>query len=274
MIFDKIKAIREELNLTQGEIAAETGLSQRDISFIERGEKKFIPTEYIQFLNRKRIPLDKLFDDNVSLRDFINLLKFEKPYSLVPVEHNILEEPQPLFRKTKQDVVKIPVVDISLAAGLNGFINSSNIDIENYFTLPVSLVKRGATYVCGRARGESMSPTIFDGNWVILRLLDRSEWLEMTNEHVYAITDVNDRSFLKRVKNRFSKGYIVCTSDNLDKVNYQNFNLNAEEICSIWHAEFNISAKMPNINSTYFDRLRDLEDQMSEVMNMIRRIDK
>ena len=51
-------------------------------------------------------------------------------------------------------------------------------------------------------------------------------------------------------------------SDNVDKINYPNFNLEAQEINTILHAEWYFSAKMPNLNETYYDKVNQLEDDM------------
>ena len=112
-----------------------------------------------------------------------------------------------------------------------------------------------------------MSPTIFDDDRLITRLLDRSEWMDMRDEHVYAIVDSENRGFLKRVKNRFDQGFIVCMSDNIDKINYPNFTMRGDEIVSIWHAELRITARMPNINETYFNRLKRLEDKVDVLLS-------
>lgn len=52
-------------------------------------------------------------------------------------------------------------------------------------------------------------------------------------------------------------------SDNPDPMGYPNFNLTADEINTIWHAEWYISAKMPNIHTTYYKKVDELEDAMT-----------
>ena len=167
--------------------------------------------------------------------------------------------------------VDIPIIDVSAAAGTIGHINSDNADIIDYISLPARLVQSGSNYLAVRARGESMTPTIYDSSFVIVRELDRSEWAEMHDRHVFVIV-CREEAYLKRVKNRFSKGFIVCMSDNTDKYSYPNFNLQAEEISTIFHAEFLISAKMPNINETYYSRLKQLEDDIDDLKEVIKKI--
>ena len=118
-----------------------------------------------------------------------------------------------------------------------------------------------------------MSPTLLDSSYVIVRLLDRSEWQDMPDQHIYVISDIDGRSYIKRIKNRFRQhGFLVCMSDNVDKINYPNFNLEAQEINTILHAEWYFSAKMPNLNETYYDKVNQLEDKYDMLENQMRQV--
>lgn len=164
------------------------------------------------------------------------------------------------------DVVSIPIVEISVAAG-GGCYNNDNLEVIDNIQLPQSMVKRGAQYFCVRIKGESMAPTLLDSSFLVIRLLDRGEWEYMPEEQVYVVTDREGKAYVKRVKNRLDKGFVVCMSDNPDKAYYPNFNLQENEINTIWHAEWYISAKMPNIHQTYYTKVSQLEDDMSEMKN-------
>jgi hypothetical protein len=60
------------LSLNQREAAELSGIKQATISFLERGEKKFIPTEYIQFLCEKGIDLNCIFNEQSEDITFIH----------------------------------------------------------------------------------------------------------------------------------------------------------------------------------------------------------
>lgn len=161
------------------------------------------------------------------------------------------------------DFVSIPLVDISVAAGCCGYDNPDYLEVVDTIKMPSSMVRNSEKYFCVRIKGESMSPTLLDSSYVIVRLLDRSEWQDMPDQHIYVISDTDGRSYIKRIKNRFRQhGFLVCMSDNVDKINYPNFNLEAQEINTILHAEWYFSAKMPNLNETYYDKVNQLEDDM------------
>ena len=172
-------------------------------------------------------------------------------------------------RNLSNEFSNIPVIDISLAAGY-GCHNNTYIDIQDTIQLPSSMITPNATYFCARVKGQSMIPTLQDDSYLILRLLDHSEWQYMRDNYIYAVSDRDGMAYIKRIKNRFREhGFITLMSDNLDKANYPNFNLHEDEIQTILYAEWYLSAKMPNINDTYFKKLNDLENTVNDIKDML-----
>lgn len=176
---------------------------------------------------------------------------------------NIVELPVPM--ENDSEMVSIPVVDISVAAG-SGFYNPDQLSEIDYIRMPRSMVKGGQPHLCVRIKGESMVPTLQDGGYLIIRLLDRCEWADIRDGHVYVVSEVTGRAFVKRLKNRLSEhGFVVCMSDSADVQRYPNFNLMENELNTIWHAEWYISAKMPNIHATYYNKVSELEDKYEDL---------
>lgn len=171
------------------------------------------------------------------------------------------------------DYTSIPVVDISVAAGCGGYNNADYMEVADCIQMPHSMIKKNARYFCVRVKGESMTPTILDSSYVVVKLLEKPEWAYMPDNHVYVVSDREGRTYIKRVKNRLREhGFIVCMSDNVDKANYPNFNLQENEINSVLHAEWYISAKMPNINDTYYKKVNDLEDDMDVLKGQMKQV--
>lgn len=135
---------------------------------------------------------------------------------------------------------------------------------SEFIQLPPNLTKSGK-YLCIRIKGNSMSPTLQDGGFVIIRLLDRGDWKQLLSDRVYVVSDNEGKTYLKRVRNRFNNGFIVLTSDNPDKATYPNFNLQMDEIVSIWYVEWYLSAKMPNIHDQFYSRLERLENSIEDI---------
>lgn len=176
---------------------------------------------------------------------------------------NIVELPVPV--EDESELVAIPVVDISVAAG-SGFYNPDHLSEIDCIRMPRSMVKGNQPHLCVRIKGESMVPTLQDGGYLIIRLLDPSEWRDIRDGHVYVVAEKEGRAFVKRLKNRFVEhGFIVCMSDSADVQRYPNFNLMEYEINTIWHAEWYISAKMPNIHASYYDKVSKMEDAIEEI---------
>lgn len=183
---------------------------------------------------------------------------------------NIIELPVPV--EDESELVAIPVVDISVAAG-SGFYNPDHLSEIDCIRMPRSMVKGNQPHLCVRIKGESMVPTLQDGGYLIIRLLDPSEWRDIRDGHVYVVAEKEGRAFVKRLKNRFVEhGFIVCMSDSADVQRYPNFNLMEDEINTIWHAEWYISAKMPNIHATYYNKVSLLEDKYDEVVNQLQQL--
>ena len=197
---------------------------------------------------------------------------FEKSKNEVPLflpasgkttSTNIVELPVPVADES--EMVAIPVVDISVAAG-SGFYNPDQLSEIDCIRMPRSMVKGGQPHLCVCIKGESMVPTLQDGGYLIIRLLDRCEWEDIRDGHVYVVSEVAGRAFVKRLKNRLAEhGFIVCMSDSADVQRYPNFNLMEDELNTIWHAEWYMSAKMPNIHATYYNKVSELEDKYDDL---------
>lgn len=184
---------------------------------------------------------------------------FGKNYKQQEGSIMLIEEPELNLHPSS-----IPVTDISVAAGNGGYDNPDYITAEDTIRLPENLLNKGR-HICVRVKGESMSPTLQDSGFVVIRLLNIDEWEHMRNEHIYVVSDKEGRSYLKRVKNRITRGFITLMSDNPDKSSYPNFNLQVDEINTIWHVEWYLSAKMPNIHDQYYSRLERLEDRLDDI---------
>lgn len=172
------------------------------------------------------------------------------------------------------DGIVIPIYDISAAAG-GGAYNSDHVEQLDTIKLPAKLLHRGSSYESIMVRGQSMTPTLQDGSYVICRVLNRSEWSGIRDGYVYVIVNREGETFIKRVKNRLKQhGFIVLTSDNPDKATYPNFQLEEQEIHRICFVEWYLSPKMPNIHDTYYNRLQEMSDDIDDLKSALQRVVK
>jgi len=277
-----IKAIRSELGLSQGEFAAKLGMNRSNYSHAEGGRSKLSVEQlnelaknfsidmnvFIEMLNsgEKLLPilLPKLLpkgEKKEKKGDNESVLKVNpKSIENTPERH--------IFTSDKIKTIEIPILDVSAAAGY-GFLNPDYVEQLGTINLPSTMFSKEGLRYCIRNRGFSMAPTIQDSDLLIIRHVPNDEWHKIPDEHVYFVVDKDGLSFTKRVKNRLNKGFIVLTSDSIEKASYPNFNLQADEISNIFYAEWHFSARMQNINETYYSRLKLLEDAFDDMKNEI-----
>ena len=261
----RFNSLLQALNLSVPDLARSLGYSRYDKLYNISNGKNLPSFEIMHDITNKFVSVNS----NWLLTGKGNMFSYEESpdnapntpsYSIIPASISDFEE--------------IPIVDISVAAG-NGCENPDFIEVVDAIKLPQNMIHRNKKYFCVKVRGESMSPTLLDCSYLILRLLERSEWDEIKDNHIYVVSDISGRAFVKRIKNRLNEhGFIVCTSDNVDKANYPNFNLMEDEINTVLYAEWYLSAKMPNINATYYDKVNHLEDDVDALKNQMSQIMK
>lgn len=166
--------------------------------------------------------------------------------------------------------VTVPLVDINVAAG-TGYENPEFLETEGYSSFPREWFKYvNAYHLAPRVKGYSMSPTIMDGSRIILSLLGRDLWANLQDNRIYVVVDSESKAHVKRIKNKFDKGFITLMSDNPDKVTYGNFNKTLPEIMYIWYVEFKIDFRMPNIHDQFYSKVQLIEDRYDD---LVRRLD-
>lgn len=174
---------------------------------------------------------------------------------------------EPLFIES-DDLKAVPIVDIQVAAGPGRF-NGDQLEVQGYISVPKEFLNKGY-HLAVRNRGESMAPTLQDSSYLIIRLLDRAEWRSMGDEEVYVVSTREGEGFVKRLKVRWERGFIVLMSDNPDKASHPNFNLSDHEINNIWHLECAFSFRFPNIHQNYYSRLQQLEDSVDDIRSTLK----
>lgn len=284
---ENVKFLREKKKITQDVAAAgigfgrttwngyETGDSTPNIStlyliaeFLEVSVSDLLETDFKNVeVNKKKVS-----NKNTKIIEVNNEVSVEAKGKNYPntEELTITMVAEPDAEYLAKSAV-IPITDISVAAG-SGIFNSDYIEHVDSLRLPGPLIKKGATYLCVKIKGLSMSPTLQDGGYVIIRHLDNTEWAKMPDERIFVVIDTDGQSYLKRIKNRFKSDFIVLKSDNPDQASFPNFNLATKEINSIWYVEWYLSAKMPNIHDQYYTRLQKLEDKVDNLLHQQHKI--
>ncbi len=262
--------LREAKDLSMLDLAAIIGMGKSIIGNYEKGTAEPSATTVLKIVQYFGVSLVDLMTKDLSLAVHRKKLINAQPTAQVNAQP-ILENTHTSYTKsvtTIEHVVDtsghrlVPVVDIKAAAG-DGYINAENLQSTDVLRLPVTMVKSGH-HLCIRIKGISMAPTLQDGGFLVIRLLERSEWLNMPNERIYVVVTSEGKTYIKRVKNRFSgeKGFIVLNSDSPDKSSHPSFNLYHSDIQHIWYVEWYFTAKMPNVHDQYYNRVSSLEDKV------------
>lgn len=192
-------------------------------------------------------------------------------YTQLPPVPQSIPEPygrRPLVVESRTEGLDaVPLTELSAAAG-QGALNEEYFDAGEVIHVPSRFLKTGS-HIAVRVKGDSMSPTLQDGGYVIIRNLHPADWDKFPNEQVAVVVNREGHAYLKRLKNRFRQGFITLMSDNPDKTSHPNFNLQRDEILTLWHVEWYLSAKMPNIHDQYYSRLQRLEDKYDDLERLL-----
>jgi len=158
----------------------------------------------------------------------------------------------------------IPIVDIRAAANyLKGYQSTGYIQELDHISIPHHILKKQGLYRGFTVSGDSMYPTFLDGEYVIARRMEVSEYDDIMDLKVYVIVlegENNNGIFIKRLKNRLGDyGFIRCRSDNKSHLS---FNAQAEEIMEIWEAAAGLRiGNFPNVSETLYNKIDDLQDK-------------
>lgn len=280
----KIKEARELLELTQLEAAKKSGLSQRDVSQLENGKKEFIPTNYIQFLNKNGIDINSLFNNDIPISKHKNVsLNVSESVSLNQKHDdvNTLHEPTEKYTKVEQltrqnlriltvTVDKagnetIPLVPVKAYAG---YLN--NYDSAAYFTkLPCYNLPgyNNATYRMFEVEGQSMYNTLHQGDIVIGEYTE--SFHDIRDNHVYVVITEREGILVKRIFNRIKESNkLILSSDNKITAQFPNIVIEPEDIRELWHIKGLMSRYLYQKVDTN-DRLNSLEARFAMLEQQI-----
>ncbi|MFN4257369.1 MAG: S24 family peptidase [Saprospiraceae bacterium] len=163
--------------------------------------------------------------------------------------------------KADERIVHVPVAaQAGYAEGLGevGFVQ----DLPT-FSLPDYRFKLG-THRCFDVAGDSMEPTLFEGDRVVCSFVEPDLWESaIKNSHVYVLVTRAD-VVVKRVQNRLrDMAELTLLSDNQY---YKPYNLSGDELREVWQVRLKIS---PFLN-TPPARQDDLTEQLKLLQDTIR----
>lgn len=131
------------------------------------------------------------------------------------------------------------------------------------FGLPLPEFKN-ATLRAFQASGQSMEPTIWNGDWLI------GQWVEdwpfnIKDGYIYIVV-TNETILVKRLLNRISQDKVIIQSDN---ESFATDILRPEEIQQLWYVKGKLSLQLPN---TKYDAVRRISALEADIEIMKRQL--
>ncbi|MCF2516763.1 LexA family transcriptional regulator [Dyadobacter sp. CY351] len=249
--FKRFKQIREELNLTQSAFADELGISATTAD-IERGRTR-IPGQVVKELLRK-YSINPLWLFGDSKQKYLQPDKLLMSPKVVTVDN-----------AGKDNIV---LVSAKAAAGYPNNIG----DAQWFETLPAFSIPlpefRNATFRGFQVEGDSMSPVLHSGEWIVGKALD--DWEDVSPKQIYVVVTV-DSILVKKIQQESQSTFINLISSNPE---YSPIKLDRSEIKEIWIVNskltFDLEADNKQVSLlTLHSEMRELKEEMRKLVKDI-----
>lgn len=163
----------------------------------------------------------------------------------------------------------VPVINRKAAANyLTGHQTQEYFEQLDTINLPTSF-KKGVQSYALQVSGDSMQPTLFDGDLVICSLCEPSDWEYVSDGEVCVV--VSEKGLqVKRVKNQLrNQQNMVFISDN--KL-HRPFIMHAEEIQQLWTVNYKLSSKLSDEGIE--DESNNVENRVSILENKVEKLER
>jgi phage repressor protein C with HTH and peptisase S24 domain len=224
----RVRIARELLGFTQTSLAGAVGMHPPNISRVESGKQEVSQTLLYHFAT-EGISADWILTGKGSPR---------------PDPYEAIGELNP-----------IPSVGHRAAAGyLSGY-----GDVSQLTDLPTYAIPGESKAVALEVAGDSMAPTIHDGDVLILR---KAEPGRLEDNRVYVVVTESGQVLVKRVLDRTTRDAVLILKS--DNPAYPAQRLSMEEVRQVWYVRRRITANLTGPASA-FDRLNELEHGLHDV---------
>lgn len=121
------------------------------------------------------------------------------------------------------------------------------------FGMPLPEFRNG-TFRAFQAKGSSMEPTIWNGDWLIGQFVD--DWNKSIKDGRIYIVVTHETIVVKRVLNRLASGRLVIQSDNEA---FPTDFINQEDVVELWYLKAKISFQFQNTRYEVARKIAGLE---------------
>lgn len=206
----RIRAARKQAGLTQKQLSERVGMSQPALSELETGESvsttNLASIAYILGVNAFWLETGK-----GEPKEGLPPAGVADP--ILPGAMNVIV----VDDASQHDFYQIPKVTLRLQAGINGVRTEPDRRDGGLLSVPKSWVDRSGysatNLIAIHVKGESMEPTLYEGDLIVINLADR----ELVDNGVYAI-NYEGEAIVKRLSRDAGDWWLV--SDNPDQRKY------------------------------------------------------
>lgn len=170
-IGNKIKSLRKQHNMTQDELGAKITATKSMISLWENGRRKVDTLNLQRIANAFNVTTDYLLGRSSTTNDSKSDINYAIPLT---------------------GGVRIPVLG-SIVAGIP---NTAVADYDEWIEISQSLAMRG-DYFALRIKGDSMEPTLFDSDIVVIR-----QQPDVEDGEIAAVSIAGNEATIKRIYHR------------------------------------------------------------------------
>ncbi|MFP4092227.1 MAG: S24 family peptidase [Cyclobacteriaceae bacterium] len=164
----------------------------------------------------------------------------------------------------------VPLINHRAAANyLSGYQSQEWFEAQESIQLPSYMIKDGLSYAV-QVSGDSMEPTLTEDDWVICRLLDKSDYRYINDGNVYVVVSEERGIQVKRLKNRLQQyGSIRCLSDN---PRHEPYELQENQILQLWKVEWHLRSHLPEVSHELDDlqgKITVMADEMKKLQSKL-----
>ena len=253
---ERLELLINQLNLTKNSFADAIGIPATSI-YNYTGTRGSDPSYgFFKKVKEKfsNVDMNIFFDENWHSSSFIKTTEVNEPE--VDYSSRVI---------SLGDTVKIPIFSMQAAANaIQGIEQNEPVTTNDVMELPKWMVRNNGFLFGIRIKGVSMDPLIYDGNVVVFRKLDRSEWKSFTNNHVHMVYSNSYGCQVKYLR-RSTRDHraIVLDSENSSE---PSFILDFDDISAICDFQVNIGMKVISTRKQGEDRIQVLETGMREIL--------
>ena len=274
---DMLFSLRESKQMSQEALGDLIGVSRSAVNGYEKGKSFPVPDKLVKLARHFGVTVDYLLTgESANSAAPQNSSSYKQPENQLHVVRE--EKPAPYSKAT--DGLRILTVQVgadneeniefvgtkaAAGYGAGGFLEKEFIGNLPHFRLPDAAYRNGS-FRCFQVSGESMQSTLYNGDWVICRYIERWD-RDIRDNRVYVVV-TEDGIRVKRLLNRLTeRGNLALQSDNMAfPVDF----VDGGEVREVWEAVGRLSRQFVNPRFDIATELARHNAEIAELFVMVR----